>query len=262
MTYLWGWPFIIKTNHYNLKFLLDQHLATIPQHQWVSKLSGFDFRVEFKPGRLNTVADALSRRDVELGSALAISGPSFDFLAQWSAATSEDPVLVALQEQIEVGTLGEPWALTDSVITYRHIYLPLSSAMLSAVLAAVHEGHEGVQKTLHRLCPTSTRLTRARHYRSSSMAASPTKGTKWSTSTWSVVSCSCPCHRSSRQMSPWTSLKAYPTLEENQSSSWWWIDSQSTTTSSRYLTHIQRKRWLEYSSLRLCPDSYLHRLRS
>jgi hypothetical protein len=41
----------------------------VPQHQWISKLFGFDFTVEYRPGRLNMVADALSlslsRRDTE-----------------------------------------------------------------------------------------------------------------------------------------------------------------------------------------------------
>ena len=63
--YLWGRPFLVRTDHYSLKFLLDQRLSTVPQHQWISKLFGFDFTVEYRPGRLNTVADALSRRDVE-----------------------------------------------------------------------------------------------------------------------------------------------------------------------------------------------------
>jgi hypothetical protein len=40
--YLWGWAFVIKTDHFILKFLLDQRLATIPQHQWANKLIGFD----------------------------------------------------------------------------------------------------------------------------------------------------------------------------------------------------------------------------
>jgi hypothetical protein len=55
--YLWGREFVVKTDHYSLKYLLDQRLATIPQHQWVSKLTGFDFRVEYKPGSSNTVAE-------------------------------------------------------------------------------------------------------------------------------------------------------------------------------------------------------------
>jgi len=62
--YLWGRRFLVRTDHFSLKFLLDQRLATIPQHHWVGKLLGFDFSVEYKAGNTNTVADALSRRDM------------------------------------------------------------------------------------------------------------------------------------------------------------------------------------------------------
>jgi hypothetical protein len=48
--YLWGHHFLIHTDHYSLKFLLDQRLSTTPHHQWASKLLGFDFSVEFKLG--------------------------------------------------------------------------------------------------------------------------------------------------------------------------------------------------------------------
>jgi hypothetical protein len=61
--YLWWRSLLIKTAHYSLKFFLDQRLSTIPQHQWASKLLGFDFHVKFKPGATNVMVDALSRRD-------------------------------------------------------------------------------------------------------------------------------------------------------------------------------------------------------
>jgi hypothetical protein len=61
--YLWGRRFTVWTDHYILKFLLDQRLATIPQHHWVDNFLGFDFAVEYKPDALNMVVDALSRRD-------------------------------------------------------------------------------------------------------------------------------------------------------------------------------------------------------
>jgi hypothetical protein len=60
-----------------LRFILDQRLTTIPQHQWVSKLLGFDFVVEYKPGVQNIVADALSRRDEHLEEVMALSAPQF-----------------------------------------------------------------------------------------------------------------------------------------------------------------------------------------
>ena len=78
--YLWGRPFTVRTDHWSLKFLLDQRLTTIPQHTWVSKLFGYDFNVEYRPGSQNVVADALSRRDEEGLAVHAVSGPTFDFL--------------------------------------------------------------------------------------------------------------------------------------------------------------------------------------
>ena len=59
---------------------MDQRLATIPQHDWVGKLLGFDFSVEYKPGAANVVADALSRRDTGEGVIFAIFAPRFDFV--------------------------------------------------------------------------------------------------------------------------------------------------------------------------------------
>ena len=47
--YVWARPFTIRTDHFALKFLLDQRLSTIPQHTWVSKLFGYDFKVEYNP---------------------------------------------------------------------------------------------------------------------------------------------------------------------------------------------------------------------
>jgi hypothetical protein len=77
-SYLWGTPFLIRTGHYSLKLLLDQKLATIPQHQWASKLLGFDFRVEYKLGATNVVADALSCCDTPNDcSFYALSAPTF-----------------------------------------------------------------------------------------------------------------------------------------------------------------------------------------
>ena len=59
--YLLGKPFIIKTDHQSLKFLLDQKIGTPTQHKWISKLLGYAFVVEYKKGQENKVANALSK---------------------------------------------------------------------------------------------------------------------------------------------------------------------------------------------------------
>jgi hypothetical protein len=97
--YLWGRQFLVRTDHFSLKYLLDQRLSTVTQHQWISKLFGFDFTVEYRPGRLNTVADALSHRDAEhapevateLGAMCVCSSPTFAFLDDVRQATARAP---------------------------------------------------------------------------------------------------------------------------------------------------------------------------
>jgi hypothetical protein len=98
-SYLWGRLFMVKANHYNLKYLLDQHLATILQHEWVSKLMGFDFSVEYMPGTTNTVADALSRcEDGEAEELAALSAPTFKLFDDLHIETKEVPALRQLME--------------------------------------------------------------------------------------------------------------------------------------------------------------------
>jgi hypothetical protein len=98
--HLWGRRFIVKTDHYILKYLLDQRLATIPQHHWVGKLLGFDFSVEYRSGATNVIADALSHRDNEEGEVLAISAPRFDFIERLRHAQATDPALVAIHDEV------------------------------------------------------------------------------------------------------------------------------------------------------------------
>nr|KYP35812.1 Retrovirus-related Pol polyprotein from transposon 17.6 [Cajanus cajan] len=59
--YLLNRHFIIKTDHYSLKYILDQRLTTDFQKKWLAKLMEFDFSIEYKKGQDNVVVDALSR---------------------------------------------------------------------------------------------------------------------------------------------------------------------------------------------------------
>ena len=68
--YLVGRHFTIKTDHQSLKYLMEQRVHTPLQQKWIAKLMGFDYEVQYKKGRDNVVADALSRRPQE-GSVVA-----------------------------------------------------------------------------------------------------------------------------------------------------------------------------------------------
>ena len=46
--YLLGRPFVIKTNHQSLKYLLKQRMGTPAQQKWITKLLGYAFIVEYK----------------------------------------------------------------------------------------------------------------------------------------------------------------------------------------------------------------------
>jgi hypothetical protein len=80
------------------------------------------------------VADALSRRDTEQGVVHTLSSPNFDIMASIRKANISDPALVALKDQITAGMLGEPWALTDGLVTFIHPRIaPLFRTMFALV---------------------------------------------------------------------------------------------------------------------------------
>jgi hypothetical protein len=89
----------------------------ISQHTWVSKLFGYAFQVEYKPGAQNTAADALSRRDEQevQGRIHAISRPEFELLDEFRREADVLPEIIAKRQEIADGTpaLPGPW-WTDS----------------------------------------------------------------------------------------------------------------------------------------------------
>ena len=85
----------------------------------MGKLLGFDFTVEYKAGRTNTVADALSRRDTEEPTTFAISGPTFDLISRLRQAHTTDPALVALKEELSAGSRVGAWSLVDDLVDFK-----------------------------------------------------------------------------------------------------------------------------------------------
>lgn len=78
---------MIKTDHQSLKFLLQQKLHTQLQKKGMAKLMGLDYTIQYKKGKDNVMADALSRCQEE-GEAVAITALVPDWYQE--VATSYD----------------------------------------------------------------------------------------------------------------------------------------------------------------------------
>jgi hypothetical protein len=144
---------VVRTDHFSLKYLLDQRLTTIPQHAWVSKLFGYQLKVEFKLGRQNTAADALSRRDEEGPLVHSLSIPTFDLFDQFRVEAENLPEVATKRQMIEAGTVEPGWSMVDGMVVHDgRLFMPTSASAWPQILAHAHgTGHEGVQKTLQRL---------------------------------------------------------------------------------------------------------------
>ena len=59
--YLLGKPFVIKTDHQSLKYLLEQRITISSQGRWLPKIIRFDYSIQYRKGKENQGVDALSR---------------------------------------------------------------------------------------------------------------------------------------------------------------------------------------------------------
>jgi hypothetical protein len=130
---------------------MDQKVATIPQHQWASKLLWFDLRVEYKPSAANIVTDSLSHRGTADDSCLyGLSVPTFTLFDQLQQYASTNEALRALCTDITASARDDKWRVQDGLLTVAgKVYVLGISPSLPDVLEAAHgTAHEGVAKTL------------------------------------------------------------------------------------------------------------------
>ncbi|XP_070032723.1 uncharacterized protein [Nicotiana tomentosiformis] len=93
--------FVVKTDQKALKFLLDQKLHTGAQIKWITKLTQFDFEIQYKKGKENKVADALSRLPTIEIAALTLSSVRIDLLQTIKDNWNTDPELTTLIQQLQ-----------------------------------------------------------------------------------------------------------------------------------------------------------------
>ena len=66
--YLYGSQFQVFSDHKILKYLFDQKELNMRQRRWMKHLKDYDFELLYHTGKANIVADALSRKRVQISA--------------------------------------------------------------------------------------------------------------------------------------------------------------------------------------------------
>lgn len=131
---------------------MEQAIQTPEQQGWLHKFLGYDFSIEYKPGKDNVAADALSRSFF-----MAVSIPHHTLLQQIAAATSQDPELAVIWDQCLKGNHPDPNYQVKNQLLYwkSRLVLPSQQPLIQQVLHEFHSspigGHSGIQRTKARI---------------------------------------------------------------------------------------------------------------
>lgn len=156
-----GTKLVIRTDQKSLRYITTQRLVEGIQHKLLLKLLEFDYIVEYKKGKENLVADALSRRDgrskdeVEESHAIVTVIP--DWVEDVKGSYVQDP-----QYEKVIGSIqnndgaNNSYTIEDELVRHKgRIYVGVGNDIRSKILESFHTssigGHSGIRATYHRI---------------------------------------------------------------------------------------------------------------
>ena len=156
--YLLGHKFIIKTDQYSLKYLLEQKEVPETYQKWVIKLMGYTFDIQYKAGKANIAADALSRHlallQIHINTWFAQNAVDLEAIR---SAVEQDPELAKTKQEVLDQPESRPRYLVrgDNLLYKGRLAIPAHSSLTTKFLRLFHEspigGHSGFLKTYQRL---------------------------------------------------------------------------------------------------------------
>lgn len=155
--YLQQSEFLIYTDQKALIHLNEQRLHTVWQQKVFTKLLGLNYKIVYKKGVENSVADALSRRPHPTSHCFAASSCTPQWLEDVVAGYADDPAALELMAKLSLHPESVPhFTFTNGVLRYKNrIWLGNNSALQQKVLTALHStplgGHSGIPVTLRKL---------------------------------------------------------------------------------------------------------------
>ena len=152
--YFLGNDLIIRTDHKSLQFMTDKKISTSIQYKLMLKLLKFNFQLEYKKGKENKVADALSRKD----SCMALSLATPQWISEVEQSYKEDAHCQKLLERLlltPTHTVHKN-SLQDGIIRHNgKIYVGNDTALRTRLMHALHSsdvgGHSGMKASYQRL---------------------------------------------------------------------------------------------------------------
>ena len=154
--YLLGRHFIIKTDHFSLKYLMEQPITTPFQGKWLSKLMGFDYEICYKKGKENVVADGLSRLPAAQLTTLTVSSIDSELLNLIKQSWSGDDSIQAILTRINQGENLQKYTISQNIL-YRKgkVVVGQDKDLHSKLIKIFHDsplgGHSGVAVTTKRV---------------------------------------------------------------------------------------------------------------
>ncbi|WVY93439.1 hypothetical protein V8G54_032527 [Vigna mungo] len=155
--YLLGYPFVINTDHKSLKEILSQVIQTPEQQYYLSKLLGYEYTIQYKPGSHNVVADGLSRLPDSSGMCYTLSMPNFIFLEQLRQSVETSSAYATLLSRIQTDPDAHPdYTLHNGLILFKNrLWLNPDNTFRLKLIDEYHStpigGHMGITKTVTRL---------------------------------------------------------------------------------------------------------------
>ncbi|XP_071902780.1 uncharacterized protein [Coffea arabica] len=138
--YLLGSHFIIRIDHHSQKYLLEQKIWTPLQQKWLTKLMRYDYEIQFKRGRENVVADALSRRGKDTHEFSAISMIKPVWITDLAGSYEQDPKVKELLTALAInGTEMPEYSYNGGAIKYRgRVYVGAFTSLRQQLIACMH----------------------------------------------------------------------------------------------------------------------------